>query len=638
MKKTIIVLLFALLVLLQFLNDNIRGQYEENLFPDNVIHMKKQDNSDHEKSQSYSKFKIDFNTSANQVKVVQTINWINKSSYPADSVFLCLPLNVFRNSDSESNRQMTTGYNFSSIEVNHNKRDLIYSFNETDSTIAAIETGESLNAGDSIQVSLEYTFHVSQGTPGFGYSKGEKFCLFADWHPYIILNKNGRWHKETFTRHFKPEAEPMNLIGEIVFDTDFFISSSAHLDKIKDDSISAYSFDQEKGNKVSFAFYEEVLSRSISAREQLPSIEIYLLDENERYSERIQNALINSLNFFNENIGPFPFGNLSLVNVPNNTLFGNHSYPSLITFYCDLISPESLLEPEYQIMRMLAKQYFQEALTLPDYRDKWIGEGIPTYLAGNIANKYYSKPYMHFKFAGYFPIFGLNLLSYNEIPIIYTLNDFPYDPGVKDISDYYRHIDSNPVINSKFDTSEEYFKANQSVKPAIILKSLESAIGEERVLSSIRKIYNTDLIQRQTENFINGFADKAAADFLTQSLQTSAYFDYKLDGITSHEDGVYEVNVSRSGSGTCPVTIYLYTESDTLSAQWDGIEKNYRCLFNTNYNVLAAEVDPGLATVMDINKANNSFTVQEQYWGSISIVVRAFFWFQNALMIFGSIG
>ncbi len=647
MKKTVIALLFTLLVILQLMNDSVIGKYEVSI---DELEKTTGENASlfaEGSSISCSNLDIHFNTSANLISVEQEFIWINRTSFPTDSICLSLPLNAFRNPDTdyikaiEFSRQIKSGYNITSIKVNGINKTLTYIYpndNKADSTIGCIKMDDTLLNGDSVRISMEYSFRIPQSAPGFGYSKGEKFCLLADWHPYIVLFKGGKWLKDCFTRHFKPEAEPMFLNGNIMLDADHFVSSSADLKNLNNGSSSLHSFTQDKGSKVTFAFYREVLSDTILVNDYFPEIELCLLAENERYHDRIKKAFENTIGFLIDNIGPFPFKKLSAVNVPNNTSFGFSSHPSLLTFYCDLISPEGLLEPEFEIMRMLVKQYYQEALTIPDSRDKWIAEGIPTYLAGNISNKYYSEPYMHFKFAGYFPIFGLNLLSYNEIPIIYTLNDFPYDAGLKDISDYFSHINSNPIVDSRFRTNEKYFKVNQSVKPAIILKSLENTIGEEQILSSIRKLYSAPVSEEMTKEFIEGFKNQEVIDFLNESFLSSSSFDYKLDGITSHEDGVYEVNVSRSGSGTCPVTIYLYTESDTLITTWDGTAKNYRCIFRTDDTVLAAEVDPGLAGILDLNKANNSYTVQEQYWGSISIVVRAFFWFQNALMIFGSIG
>jgi len=60
-------------------------------------------------------------------------------------------------------------------------------------------------------------------------------------------------------------------------------------------------------------------------------------------------------------------------------------------------------------------------------------------------------------------------------------------------------------------------------------------------------------------------------------------------------------------------------------------------IFETPYKINSVVIDPDKKFISDINLSNNSYILESKYWGSLSLAIRAFFWFQNALLIMGSI-
>lgn len=647
MKNLFIIGLVLILSILHFVDEEYLKKEFQEVNPKTTTF-----SSTYEKIKSSSgyNFQIHYNSKKQKVEVVHHITWINNTNHSTDKIYLSLPLNAFRNSKTSyysgrkfSNRAQT-GYEFKSIMINGKTGSFNYdpdSSNSYDSTLVRIDLEEDLSSGDTLKISMEYSFIIPQGVEGFGFSVGRNFCLLADWHPYVTLFKNGIWQETYFTQFTKPEPEYFNFQGVIKTESDLFISSSA---KLTDKSVNVKSFEQSQSKRLSFAIYNSVVTDTLQvdySNGGKLTVEICMLEENERYLKRVRKVIEHSVEYLTANIGDFPSLNLSVVNVPNKKNFGFHSYSSMVTFYCDLISPEALLNPEYDLARMLSKQYFQNDLSIVDTEDKWISEGIPTYLAGNIMDIYYEDPIVHFTFAGYFPIYGLNLLSYNEIPIIYTLKEFPYEPGLKDISLYYKYINSNPLTDSKFKFEPEYLDANLSVKPSLIIKSVEKSIGQQPILKSLREIYKINHMPGITRSFTGSFEEieeGKVKSFFNEAFFKSPNFDYKINSIVDQGGGVYEVIASRSGSGTCPASIYLYTDSDTLCTEWNGLARNFKVEFASQGELIAAEIVPHYAGVLDLNNANNSYTVDKMYWGSLSIAMRAFFWFQNALMIFGSIG
>jgi hypothetical protein len=95
--------------------------------------------------------------------------------------------------------------------------------------------------------------------------------------------------------------------------------------------------------------------------------------------------------------------------------------------------------------------------------------------------------------------------------------------------------------------------------------------------------------------------------------------------------------VERIGDGIFKQDIALYTDNDTLFQIWDGNERLKKIIFRTENVVKGAEIDPYKKNILDLNYANNSYILKRQYGGSLRLSFRFLFWFQNLLLILGSI-
>lgn len=599
-------------------------------------------------------FQIAYKSSERNLQVKQKILWRNLTSKKTNIIYLGLPANSFLNGNSiyfvsqEFDEKWESGYEFGEIKEGKNNSSIKYTEHKIykgDKSLGFIELNKTIFPGDSVEIVLNYKMKIPQGTENFGYSKGGNFCLLANWHPYIIQFHDGKWLSSHRSKIYKPKSENSEFYATLMVDDKLQIASSA--EEINNSSLNnsqSILFKQDKGDALVFAFYSDVHKTELKYINESGSeidIPICLLPENERYRPRIESIVTNTLDYLTQHFGFYPFRKLSLVNVPDNTNFGFKSYASLITFYCDLFSPKAIQKPENDIARMICKQYFQNYINIYSVEDKWIEEGIPTYLSSKVMEKYYGRPLINFYLASYVPIYGLNLLSYNEIPIIYTLNEFYYSPKHRDVPQYYKYIDSNPITDSTHFLDSENYKANLSIKPALIINSVDNSIGENLVIKSIRDLFVFRTNQSLTRSFINSFAKNNSSElikFLEDGFYGTENYDYAITGLSAVNNTVYNLELARYGSGVSSSRIYLYTEKDTLTAEWDGKNKKQIIQFVTANRVIAAEIKPHFSILMDSNYSNNSYTVDQKYWGSLSIAIRSFFWFQNALMIFGSIG
>jgi len=174
------------------------------------------------------------------------------------------------------------------------------------------------------------------------------------------------------------------------------------------------------------------------------------------------------------------------------------------------------------------------------------------------------------------------------------------------------------------------------------LLSLERYIGYKNMMDLLKEYFNRYKFKHPTSlDFINLVKEREGNKlswFFREFYYNARVHDYAITAINRIGENEYEVLAERLREGFFENDIALYTAKDTLFQKWTENVRYKVFKFQTNNEVLAAEIDPYRKNMLDINFANNSYTVNSKYWASISISLRWFFWIQNALMILGSIG
>ena len=371
-------------------------------------------------------------------------------------------------------------------------------------------------------------------------------------------------------------------------------------------------------------------------------LNLFIQPENERYSERYLEAIKSFIITMEKEVGNYPFHELTLVDLPRKSDFIEESFPALITVKSELISPVEIQKPEFKIAALIAEQYFGNTVGSNPIYESWLSKGISGYFAEKIVTENYGNSLATFQFAGTYPIMGINLLSYNEVPVIYSVAKIIKPVGTRFIKDYYKNITFSDIASPSFELpTYEAFRVASIIKPQLALLTLENLIGENQ----IRKIFSTYFNEykfkhpnsNQFINIIEKYSDSDLDWFYTNVLNSTQYFDFSIRYLKEVSENNYELFVERRADGISPVEIEIYSENDTILFSWNGKAKYQIFKFESKYEVTAAEIDPDNNNLLDINFANNSYIIENKYWGSLSLSVRTFFWFQNALMIFGSI-
>ena len=603
-------------------------------------------------------FDVSFLADQKTIAVKEKIIWRNKTDYPTKEIQFHFYANAYK-----SNKTLfAKGYNISDPEtqtfidvknfkINGSDKSLEYFQTEinnpNDSAVARVILDKDIAPGDSAEINFEYTLKIPRSVKRMGYATGRNFFFVSQWFPKVGVFENGKWICSQYHPYLNYYADFGNYRAKVEVPENYVVASTGVVDK-KEQSHgkNIYSISQNGVHDFVWLATDDILYRReiYKRKDGTPIIiNVYIQPEREKYFRRYFDAVKNCLEYFENNIGIYPYQNISLVDVPRTSASGGMEYPTLFTVSAELFSPQQTGQPEYLVTHEFSHQFFQGLIANNEVYEAWLDEGFASYISTKIMYKYYPGMLEQFKFLSYIPIYGLNFLSYNEIPIIYTYADIQIAEGVRSITNYYR----NSTIGSIADTSYKLptrlsYVVNSYNKPELMLHTLERYVGYKKMMAVLSDYYNNykykhpkgkdfwEVVQRNCTEDMTWFAD--------EFYRYPKRFDYSLTALNKIGNNEYEIIAERLGDGFFKNEIYLYTDKDTLKQKWVTNERWKIFRFKTNNEVIAAEIDPYKKNLLDVNIANNSYTYEPRIWASLSISIRWFFWVQNALMILGSIG
>ncbi len=651
MKKVIIIALLILLAFLNYISSQISVAHKPELYNEkNLINY----NSREDEASAKYNFLVRYEADQKVIDVEEKIIWVNKSGFETSELVFALYANAYNDNSKlaksiELGEDSRTRFVINELLVNGAEKIFLFKENDEgfiDSSIAVVRLENSAGYNDTLVIEVGFTLKAPKSIISLGYAAGRDFTFFSEWYPRLAVFEGGEWQLNPyhpFIDNYFDFAD-YNLTLELPS----IYTAASNAEKISeeiDGNLTKHTFSIQSVKELVWFVSDDIryFSKTIQSAGKNLKLDLYIQKENDNIVERYFTALESSISYLEKSLGEFPYKQLTLVNVPRTSSSDGNVYPGLITVKTDLISPLRLHEPERQITELTAMQYWYcEFRNNPSY-DNWLNKGLSLYYSGKILKENFPKQLLSFHVTPYFPFWGINLLSYNEVPIIYILNQFEIPLEYYGLQDYYKNITIGDISENtaKHPTREKIHCASR-IKPNLMLNILERELGEDEFASYLKKIF-----ERNKYNLTSGrdFIEELKIRYgekvdwiINHIYENSGLFDYKIRYLTEIEEGRYELFAERVGDGIAPVKIILNGESDSTYIDWDGKSRYEIFKISPGFELISAEIDPERKNLLDINFANNSYTIESKYWGSLSIAIRSFFWFQNALMILGSVG
>ena len=386
----------------------------------------------------------------------------------------------------------------------------------------------------------------------------------------------------------------------------------------------------------------------------LPAAEIRLLlqPEHAGQAERHFAATRAALKHYGEWYGPYPYGHITVVDPAWQSGAGGMEYPTLITAGTRWLAPAHATQPQSVTVHETGHQFWYGVVATNEFEHAWLDEGLNTYSTARVIEQeffpdYYAKRY----FGGFVP------WVFRDLPLTREVegNRMPAFRAVAS------HDDQSTPTWRYWPGSASAHSYN---KTALWLHTLERMIGWETLQRVLSTYYRRFAFKHPTPAdffaVVNEVSGQDLTWFFDQVHRSSNTFDYALDvfrsapasdrgffgepgtqayGILQPTPGAYRTVVvaRRPGEGIFPVDVRVrFADGGEQRWKWDGRDRWKAFEIETMSRALEAEVDPDRILLLDVNRTNNSATLDPagpaaaRKWSLAWLI-----WLQDHLLTYG---
>ncbi|MCF8412549.1 MAG: hypothetical protein K9G44_03965 [Melioribacteraceae bacterium] len=599
-----------------------------------------------QKKRTRYKFEINLDDFHRSLFVKQKIIWFNNSSDTLESIAINMFPKAYSDNEShyaiaEENSEMKISrFEIEDIIVNGIPHELIktkaYNGENSVSTFQ-LNLLKPAAPNDSMTLTFAYDLKLPENSGRLGKAADESFYSILDWYPEVAVYSDSIW----YSTYLHPYAGKFQTFSDFELkielpDSFNVISSGITLTLDSLNNRKQVLAKAENLKEFNWFVINPNNYRVRNAGTNSIKVRSYLHPAKEYLFTRIDSTVRITAQYLKDFFGVIPFENLSIIDLPKTIRLNISSIKDVVLIRPPLFSPSDVHITEKQIIKAIVEQYMAYSIASNEFESKWIVDGMVEFLTDKICAEILKEEFVTFDLARYYPIYGLNFLMYREIPIVYNLAAIVKTRSSDSYQKYYSDLYNDPVLTKTyfFEDREKYellSKAKANLILLLIDKNTDSEFFSEQIKSMFNSYSGKFLIEQDYFNYIDPDAKYSSLYSGTE------IFDYKIESVQVDSSN-YKVRVLRLGDGIQPIAVSLITQTDTLIQHHSGENRVIDFDFESKDQAIAATVDLETKNVLDINFANNSYTINEQFESSISLAVRFFFWIQNALMIIGSIG
>lgn len=612
----------------------------------------------------------------------QVMSWRNDTGAPVDTLYFHLYLNAFRNTKStfmtESGGSMRgeemadDGWGF--VEIESVRRisgttdglELVDGLtfiqpddgNPHDRTLARLPLAGTVAPGETVTLELGVRAKLPHPFARTGAIEG--FALVGQWFPKLVKWDRDHWNLHQFhaTSEFFADFGTYDVC--INLPSDHVVGATGiEVSRTSAGANTTHCYRAEDVHDFAWTASPELVEFTGTSRE----VAIRALVHRDRVGlgPRHVEAAAKALGWFEDNIGDYPFPNLTVVD-PKTGAEGARGmeYPTLITAGSSYRQHPGDRSLEHVILHELGHNFWYHLLASNEFEESWLDEGINSYTDIRAMEDLYGAIIER----------GPLQLSYLEV----SRAAMVLRPS------------TDPILTRSWDFLDaRNYGVNSYAKPGVVLETLRNLSGPERFDRALRD-YATRWRFRhpRTEDFIASFEESLGEDlseFFDQALRSTAVVDYAVTKVLStvveeegfdfdrevddafspaapasseaEESDITEeevpaaeadetpryrnvVVVQRRGDFVLPVEVTLHLDDgSTQQHLWNGKQGWLRLDWEDERRVEKAEVDAERKIPLDVNLVNNSRTREPGQLGINRLVARSLFLIQNLFELVG---
>jgi hypothetical protein len=572
--------------------------------------------------------------------------WVNKSTDIVTEIQMHLYMNAFRNNNSTMAKEMgqssaseKTDNGFIDLKsfTDREGNDLLTGLqfispddgNQLDQTVARIQLLRPAKPGDTVFIKVIFETKLPKKIMRTGYT--DDFFFVAQWFPKFGVYESqgmryalkGAWNCHQFHANSEFYSNHSVYDVRITVPQAYIVGSGGLLiSELKSDTSKTLTYRAE--DIVDFAWTAWPGYTVFTDQWQHVTITLLLPKERNVQVERQFTAVKNALEFLTNNVGPYPWPYMTVVDPPSKGGgAGGMEYTTLFTSDSFTGVPDYLHLPEMVTIHEFGHAYFMGILASNEFEEPWLDEGVNSFMEERIMGRYYGEN------SGMMDAPWLKVSDSSPARMSYI------NSGGRQV-----------VSNNEF--SWNYAHGTYGMmsynKAATWFYTMMGIIGEETTNEVFREYYKrwafkhpsgTDFTNIVNEVVKRKYGNKFGTDmswFFSQTLYGTGICDYKVAGFSNKKpgnqtgnpsstdstskkafvtDSLYKsvVELERAGDVMLPVDVLVHFDNgDEEMESWDGKSRFKDYIYTGKRKVEWVKIDPEFKIRMDVNFINNSMT------------------------------
>ena len=501
--------------------------------------------------------------------------------------------------------------------LKQNGNDLSYNL---EGTVLEVDLAEPILPGSTTEFDMVFEGQVPLQIRRSGRNNNEGVALsMSQWYPKMAAYDFEGWHADPYiAREFHGVWGNFDL--KLTVDKDYTVGGSGYLQNPEE---VGHGYQQEgvkpkkiKGKTITWHFYAPMVHDFMWAAdpdyihdklemENGPTLHFFYKDKEELKEiwKNLPAKTAEAMEFFNKNIGPYPYDQYSVVQGGDGGM--EYAMSTLIT---GERSFESLVGVT---VHELAHSWFQHVLATNEAKHAWIDEGFTSFISSLCMNQ-----------------------------IMDQQKENPFENSYKGYLALVQSGKEQPQTThaDRFALNFAYGISAYS-KGSIFLSQLGYVIGQDKLMASLRELYKKFKFKHPVPNDIKRVAEKVSGLeldwYLMDWTQTTNTIDYAVRSI--REDGeMTRVSLERLGLMPMPLDILVvyqdggretyYTAlrmmrgekenpypdiNRTVLADWPWAMSTYEFAIDRPLSEIKAIVIDPSQLMADIDRNNNIWSADE---------------------------
>ena len=612
----------------------------------------------------------------------EKLSWRNRSTQEVRSVYLHLYMNAFESASStffSEKRHLDTGFR-SGVEtkdgewghielrtVSQGGANVKWSFvhpdngPETDHTVVRFELPAPVAAGASTTLDIRFFEQLPRVIARTGYFGS--FHLVGQWFPKIgVLELAGergalepRWNVHEFHLNSEFFADFGNYDVKLTVPKGYTVGATGELQAPPSEKGGMVTHHYVQGDVHDFAWTAD--NRSAKALESSwtgpgsPPVKVSILFPPEYVASAApaMKAAKDSLTYFSNTLGPYPYKTLTVVIPPHNaTEAGGMEYP---TFYTaegfDEVTPGTISEflSDFVNIHEFGHGYFYGILASNEFEEPMLDEGL---------NEYWDMRMLRERGQKIYPVGSL--MKRLGIAPAWEMFDFerlaapreePADAPGQNAYDRVQGI--GPIYNRTSTTMRDleahigkdaterafktYYQRWKFRHPSVadLRETIAEVSGQRAVVEAVfaQQLYKASKIDDRISEFTS-VAEKPQAG--TAQVK-GKWFEEKEDEVAKRIDGIEEkwdkahpdakegsgpflyrtsVTLRRRGAAVPQTLLVKFSDGSSETVFWNDDEKSTTFAWVRNSRAVSAELDPQRLHYLDASRLDNSRTIKAE--------------------------